>query len=342
MKAVGLTRYLPITDPESLQDIELPMPAASGHELLVEVKAVSINPVDTKHRAPTPANRDRRESPPRVLGWDVAGVVRATGPEVSLFRPGDEVYCAGSIDRPGGNAEWHRVDERIAGRKPRTLGFAEAAALPLTTITAWQGLFQRMGISTSGADGGKTLLVIGGAGGVGSICIQLAKKRAGLTVIATASRPESAAWAMARGADHIVDHARPLLPQWRAQKLPAPDYVFCANASARHFPDFGELVGAQGKICSIVDGPGENDLLSLKKKSIAFCWEAMFTRPLYQTRDMVAQHELLEETAALVDAGVLHSTVAENLGRINASNLRQAHALIEQGRTLGKIVLEGF
>lgn len=342
MKAVGLKRYLPIEDPESLLDIELPTPVAAGRDLLVEVRAVSVNPVDTKHRAPSPGNRDRLESPPRVLGWDVAGVVRAAGPEVTLFRLGDAVYYAGSIARSGGNAEFHLVDERIVGRKPATLGFADAAALPLTTITAWQGLFHRMGISRSGGDAGKSLLIVGGAGGVGSICIQLAKRVAGLTVIASASRPESAAWARQRGADHIVDHARALGPQLQSLGLPEVDFVFCANTSQRHFPDFPDIVSPQGRICSIVDGPGEKDFNALKRKSITFCWEAMFTRPLYQTPDMVAQHDLLVEAAALVDSGALHSTVTENLGRICASNLKQAHAMLEEGHTLGKIVLEGF
>ena len=342
IKAIGLTRYLPIDDPASLVDVDLPMPEAGGHDLLVEVKAVSVNPVDTKHRAPSKANRDKVESPARVLGWDVAGVVRAAGPQVTLFRPGDAVYYAGSVGRSGCNAEFHLVDERIAGRKPATLGFAEAAALPLTTITAWQGLFHRMGISRTGADAGKSLLIIGGAGGVGSICIQLARQVAKLTVIATASRPESAAWARERGAQHIADHTRPLGPQMQALGLPEADFVFCANATQRHFADFPAIVAPQGRICSVVDGPGEDDFTALKRKSISFCWEAMFTRPLFQTPDMVAQHDLLEDTASLVDAGVLHSTVTENLGRINASNLRQAHKMLEQGHTLGKIVLEGF
>jgi len=342
MKAVGLKRYLPIDDPESLLDLEMPMPTATGRDLLVEVKAISVNPVDTKHRAPTPGNRDKLESPPRILGWDVAGLVRAAGPEVTLFRPGDAVYYAGSIGRSGGNAQFHLVDERIVGRRPATLGFAQAAGLPLTTITAWQGMFHRMGISRSGGDAGKSLLILGGAGGVGSICIQLAKRVAGLTVLASASRPASATWARERGADHIVDHTRALGPQLQSLGLPEVDFVFCANTSQRHFPDFPELVSPQGKICSIVDGPEEKDFIALKKKSITFCWEAMFTRPLYQTPDMIAQHELLDETAALVDGGVLHSTVTANLGRINAANLRQAHTLIEQGHTLGKIVLENF
>ncbi len=342
MKAVGLTRHLPIDHPEALLDLELEKPVAEGRDLLVEVSAVSVNPLDTKHRAPNPANRDLFLAPARVLGWDVAGVVAAVGSEVTLFAPGDAVYYAGSIARSGGNAEFHLVDERIVGRKPASLDFAEAAALPLTTITAWQGLFERMNISRTGAHAGKSLLVLGGAGGVGSICIQLAKRLAGLTVIATASRPESSAWARRMGADHIVDHGLALPPQLKACGMPEVDYLFCANAAGRHFPDFADILKPQGRICSIVDAPGEADFALLKRKSISFCWEAMFTRALFQTPDMVAQHELLDEAAGLIEAGVLQSTATQNLGRINAANLMHAHHLVEQGRSIGKIVLASF
>lgn len=342
MKAVGLTRHLPIADPQSLIDIELPEPQPGPRDLLVEVRAVSVNPVDTKRRAGDAGTRDKIESPPRVLGWDVAGVVRAVGAEVTLFRPGERVYYAGSMGRPGGNAQLHLVDERIAGHMPQTLGFAQAAALPLTTITAWQGMFHRMGISTTGADAGKAILIIGGAGGVGSMAIQLARQVAGLTAVATASRAESAQWSRARGAHQVIDHTRELAPQLRDAGVPLVDFVLCANTTGRHFASLAACMQAQGKICSIVDGPGEADLLSLKAKSITFCWEAMFTRALFQTPDMIAQHQLLEQAAALVDRGLLHSTLTRNLGCIDASNLRQAHALIEGGRTIGKIVLEGF
>lgn len=342
MKAVGLTRYLPITHPDAFIDLDIEPPVALGRDLLVEVRAISVNPLDIKNRAPNAANKDIVESPPRVLGWDVAGVVTATGPDVTLFRPGDAVYYAGSSIRPGGNAQFHLVDERITGRKPERLGFADAAALPLTTITAWQGMFERMGISTSGADAGKSLLIIGGAGGVGSICTQLAKRVAGLTVIATASRPASADWARAMGADHVVDHSRDLPGQLKDCGNTEVDYVFCANASQRHFPNFPALLRPQGKICSIVDAPDAVDFERLKRKSITFCWEAMFTRPVFQTPDMIAQHELLGRAATLIDSGVLRTTAAVNLGRINAANLKQAHGLIEQGHTLGKIVLENF
>ena len=338
MKAVGLYRYLPIDDPESFLDLELETPTASGRDLLVEVKAISVNPVDAKRRAP----KDLVEKKPRVLGWDVAGVVKAVGSEVTLFQPGDEVYYAGSIVRPGGNCEFHLVDERIAGRKPANLGFAEAAALPLTTITAWEGLFDRMGISRSGADAGKTLLIIAGAGGVGSIAIQLAKKLAGLSVIATASRPESVAWVRELGADQVIDHSRDLPPQLEALGIKEVDYIFCLNNTERWLPVFAPVIKPLGKICTIVSALNPIDLTPLMGKSTTLAWEFMFTRSTFQTPDMIEQHHLLDATAALIEAGVLRTTLSTNLGKINAANLKRAHKLIEAGHTLGKIVLEGF
>ena len=338
MKAVGLYRYLPIDDPESFLDVELDLPSAAGRDLLVEVKAISVNPVDTKRRAP----KDLVEKTPRVLGWDVAGVVKAIGPQVTLFKPGDAVYYAGSIVRPGGNSEFHLVDERIVGRKPTNLGFAEAAALPLTTITAWEGMFDRMGISRTGADAGKTLLIIAGAGGVGSIAIQLAKKLARLTVIATASRPESVAWVRGLGADHVIDHARDLAPQLEALGTKEVDYIFCLNSTERWLPALAPVIKPLGKICTIVSAQKPLDLTPLMGKSTTIAWEFMFTRSTFQTPDMIEQHKLLDETAALLEAGTLKTTLTANLGKINAANLKRAHKLVEGGHTLGKIVLEGF
>ncbi|MHB8667760.1 MAG: zinc-binding alcohol dehydrogenase family protein [Burkholderiales bacterium] len=338
MKAVGLYRYLPIDDPDSLLDLELATPGASGRDLLVEVKAISVNPVDTKRRAP----KDLVENTPRVLGWDVAGVVKAVGPDVSLFKPGDAVYYSGSITRPGCNSEFHLVDERIVGRKPANLGFAEAAALPLTTITAWEGMFDRMGISTTGADAGKSLLIIAAAGGVGSIAIQLAKKLAGLTVVATASRPESAAWVRALGADHVVDHNQDLAPQLLALGMKEVDYIFCLNNTDRWLPAFAPVIKPLGKICAIVSATKPVDLTPLMGKSISLAWEFMFTRSTFQTPDMIEQHNLLDATAALLEAGKLKTTLSTHLGKINAANLKRAHKLLEGGHTLGKIVLEGF
>ena len=338
MKAIGLYRYLPIDDPESLLDLEVDEPRPAGRDLLVEVKAIAVNPVDYKSRAPRP----QVESAPKILGWDVAGVVKAAGPAATLFKPGDSVYYAGSRTRPGGNSELHLVDERIVGRKPRNLRFAEAAALPLTTLTAWEALFDRLGVSKIGADGGKSVLIIGGAGGVGSIAIQLAKRLARLRVIATASRPESSAWARELGADEVIDHTQDLPPQLAALGAAEVDFVLCCNSTDHHFPAFARLIAPQGRICSIVNTTKPVDLAPLMQKSVTFAWELMFTRPAFQTPDMIVQHQILDEAAALIEAGTLKSTAATRLAPINAANLKKAHALLEGGHVVGKIVLEGF
>ncbi|HTP97536.1 MAG TPA: zinc-binding alcohol dehydrogenase family protein [Burkholderiales bacterium] len=338
MKAVGLYRYLPIDDPESLLDLDIDAPKAGGRDLLVEVKAISVNPVDTKRRAP----REQVETAPKILGWDVAGVVKSVGPEVTLFKPGDAVYYAGSAVRPGGNCEFHLVDERIVGRKPANLGFAQAAALPLTTITAWEALFDRIGIDKSGAHAGRSLLIIAGAGGVGSIAIQLARKLAKLTVAATASRPESIAWVQEFGADHVVDHTRDLAPQLATLGVQEVDYILCCHNTDRYFPAFPKLIKPQGRICSIVQTQKPVDLAALTPKCASFAWEAMFTRSTFQTPDMIAQHQLLDEAAALIEAGTLRTTLTTHLGAINAANLKRAHKLLEEGHVIGKIVLEGF
>lgn len=338
MKAIGLTEYLPISDPQSLQDVEIDKPTPTGHDLLVKIEAISVNPVDTKMRAPKP----QVEPAPRVLGWDAAGTVAAVGPEVTLFKVDDPVYYAGSITRPGTNAEYHLVDERIVGHKPASLDFANAVALPLTAITAWEGLFDRLGISPKGDDAGRSVLIIGGAGGVGSIGIQLAKVLAGLTVIATASRPESQEWCRRLGADHTVDHRGDLPTQLKSLGFAEVDYILCFNDIDGHFLAMTELVAPQGKICTIVSNARPLPVELLKNKSATFVWEFMFTRAMFNTPDMIAQHRLLNEVARLVDAGRLHTTLGENLGRINAENLRRAHAMLEGGRTIGKLVLEGF
>ncbi len=334
MKAVGLYRYLPIDHAEALLDLEVENPVATGHDLLVEVKAIAVNPVDYKMRAP----KAQVETTPRILGWDVAGVVKNVGGDVTLFERGDAVYYAGARMRQGGNSELHLVDERIVGRKPTTLGFAEAAALPLTTLTAWEGMFERMAISRSGEHAGRTILVIGGAGGVGSIAIQLAKQLARLNVIATASRAESTQWVRDLGADRVVDHTKPLAPQLGGEV----DYVFCLSAIEPYVAQFPAIVAPQGKICAIVGTQAPLDLGPLMAKSVTFAWELMFTRPAYQTADMIVQHAILDEAAALVDKGVLRTTLTTNLGAINAANLKRAHALLEGGRVIGKLVLEGF
>ncbi|MEW6691114.1 MAG: zinc-binding alcohol dehydrogenase family protein [Pseudomonadota bacterium] len=338
MRAVGLYKYLPIEHPESLLDLELEDPVATGRDLLVEVKAISVNPVDFKRRAP----KELVEPRPRILGWDAAGVVKAAGPEAKLFKPGDAVYYAGSVIRPGANSELHLVDERIVGRKPANLSFAEAAALPLTTITAWELMFERLRIGKAGAHAGMSVLMLGGAGGVGSIAIQLAKKLAQLRVIASASRPESIAWAKALGADATVDHTASLPEQLQALGVPEVDFIFCFTATDPWFPVFPRLIKPQGRIGSIVRTARPVDLSVLQEKSVSFAWEGMFTRSTFHTPDMSAQHELLDEAAGLVEAGVLRSTLKENLGRICAENLKQAHRRLEEGHVVGKLVLEGW
>jgi NADPH2:quinone reductase len=334
MKAIGLLRYLPIDDPESLIDCQIPTPDVHERDLLVRVEAISVNPVDTKVRAPKP----KVESSPRILGWDAAGVVEKVGSAVSLFKPGDEVYYAGSITRPGTNSQFHLVDERIVGTKPATLSFAQAAALPLTTITAWEALFDRLRIDRNGGHAGCTLLIIGGAGGVGSIGIQLGKL-AGLTVITTASRPESRKWSLSMGADHVVNHRQPLRDGLLELGLKEVDYITNFVNTDAYWAATADVIKPQGAICSIVENEKPLDLNLLKSKSVAFVWEFMFTRSMFETTDMQAQHQLLQETAALVDSGKLRTTVTETFSPINAENLRKVHGRLESGRTVGKLVL---
>ncbi len=338
MRAVGYQTPLPVEAPNALVDIELPRPAPRGRDLLVEIRAVSVNPVDTKVRAGvSPAENEWK-----VLGWDAAGIVVEAGPDASLFKPGDEVFYAGALTRPGSNAEFQLVDERIVGPKPKTLGWAEAAALPLTAITAWETLFDRLDVKGRAVPGAApAILIIGGAGGVGSIAIQLARKLTDLTVIATASRPETRAWAAELGAHHVVDHSRPLAEQVAALGIGAPAFVFSTTGTDRHLPEIVELIAPQGRF-ALIDDPASLDILPFKRKSVSTHWELMFTRSLYDTADIAEQGRLLAEVARLVDSGTIRTTLAENFGPINAANLKRAHALIESGRARGKIVLEGF
>jgi NADPH2:quinone reductase len=337
MRAVGYRKSLPIDQAESLLDLDIDKPVPKGRDLLVQVKAISVNPVDTKVR-----NRaaPKDGEPPKILGYDATGVVAAVGEGVTLFKAGDEVWYAGSIIRPGTNAEFHLVDERIVGRKPKSLGFGEAAALPLTSITAWEVLFDRFGIARGGGEG-KALLIVGGAGGVGSIAIQLARALTKLTVIATASRPETQTWCRELGAHHVIDHSNPMPEQVKAIGRRFVDYIFGVTESGQHFDAIAEMVAPQGKF-GLIDDPKSLDVAKLKGKSASLHWEAMFTRSTFQTPDMDAQHKLLSEVAAMVEKGTIRTTVAENLGLINATNLKRAHAMIESGKTRGKIVLEGF
>lgn len=334
MKAIGLYKYLPIDDKESLQDVTLPRPEASGRDLLVAVEAISVNPVDTKVRAP----KETIEAQPRVLGWDAAGEVIAVGPQVEHFAVGDQVYYAGDITRPGTNSEFHLVDERIVGRKPASLTFGEAAALPLTSITAWEAMFERLGVSRHGDDANKSIMIIGGAGGVGSIAIQLAKKVAKLTVIATASRDETRDWCLRLGADRVINHRNPVDKELAALEMTNVDYILCLNNTEQHWPAMAEAIKPQGRICSIVETPGV-DLDLLKSKSATFVWEFMFTRSMYQTPDMIEQQRLLNTVAELIDNHGLQTTANKLIKPINAENLRNAHAMIEQGNAIGKIVL---
>ncbi len=337
MKAVAYKTPGPIDREDALQDITLETPKAEGRDLLVNIIAVSVNPVDTKLRnGVKPEGSDWR-----VLGFDAAGVVNAVGSEVQNFKPGDAVFYAGSIARPGTNSEYHLVDERIVGRKPVSLSNAEAAALPLTAITAWEMLFDRLDVKCPTPQGGNTILVIGGAGGVGSITIQLLRALTDLTVIATASRTETQDWVRTCGAHHIIDHRQPLAPQVKALGLGTPGFVFSTTQTGRHFADIVELIAPQGRF-GLIDDPEELNAMPLKLKAVSLHWEMMFTRSFFGTPDMAEQGKLLNEVAALVDAGRIRSTVTEVAGKIDAATLRAVHARIESGSVRGKIVLEGF
>ena len=337
IKAVAYQNSLAITQADSLVEVTLPDPIAHGHDLLVEVKAISVNPVDVKVRSSA--------APPigewKILGWDASGIVQAVGQDVHLFQPGDRVWYAGSITRAGCNSELHLVDERIVAKMPNSLDFASAAALPLTSITAWEMLFERLAIDPGKMPSGRSLLIIGAAGGVGSIMTQLARRLTGLTIIGTASRPETQAWVNQLGAHHVINHSALLTEELNRVGIPHPDYVVSLTQTGQHFAQIAEAIAPQGKF-GLIDDPKHIDVTLLKRKSISLHWESMFTRSVFNTDDMIAQHHLLSEMADLVDTGVLRTTINENFGRISAANLKRAHAMLESGRTLGKIVLEGF
>ncbi|GLH33916.1 NADPH:quinone reductase [Pseudomonas sp. BR1R-5] len=335
MKAIVFTQPgLPIQDPQSLYEADLPNPTPGARDLLVEIKAIAVNPVDTKVRASRSADQ------PQVLGWDAVGIVREVGNAVTLFQPGDEVFYAGAIDRPGSYSEYHLVDERIVGRKPRSLDNASAAALPLTSITAWELLFDRLSVEQHGGKG-QSLLIIGAAGGVGSILVQLARQLTQLTVIGTASRPQTQQWVSELGAHHVIDHTVSIPQQLAELKLEPVDYVISLTHTDTYLAQLVEVLRPQGKL-ALIDDPVQLDVVPLKRKSLSLHWELMFTRSLYTTEDMIKQHQLLERVSALVDEGVLKTTVGEHFGAINADNLRRAHALLESGKARGKVVLEGF
>jgi len=337
MKAVAYRKSLPIDDADSLIDIELPAPQAQGRDLLVEVKAISVNPVDVKIRA----NAAPAEGEAKVIGWDAAGVVKAVGPDVTLFKPGDEVWYAGDLTRPGTNSELHLVDERIVGHKPKNIDFAQAAALPLTAITAWELLFDRLEVSRDKGVQGQSLLVIGAAGGVGSILVQLARQLTGLTVIGTASRPDTAAWVKELGAHHVIDHSKPLNEEIARLGLPPVSHIASLTHTDHHWSAIVEVLAPQGKV-AVIDDPAAIDVRLLKRKSASLHWEFMFARSMFNTADIQKQHQLLNDVAVLIDTGVLKTTVGEHFGTINAANLKRAHALLASNRAKGKIVLEGF
>jgi zinc-binding alcohol dehydrogenase family protein len=341
MKAIAYRQCLPTSDPNCLIDVELPEPVVAGRDLLVRIEAISVNPVDTKVR--------RNVAPPEggmtVLGYDAAGVVEAVGPQVTLFKPGDAVWYAGSRLRQGTNAQRHLVDERIVGHKPGSLDFAQAAAMPLTTITAWEALFDRLGLprteQASTQDDAGTVLITAGAGGVGSIAIQLARQLSAARILATASRPESRAQIEALGAHAVIDHSQPISQGLKAVGVRWVERIFSVSHTDQHFPELAKIVAPQGRIC-VIDDPAAFDVRPLKARCASLHWEAMFTRSSFETPDMAQQGELLNEVARLVDAGRISTTHSETLGAINAANLRAAHAKIESGKMVGKLVLAGF
>jgi NADPH2:quinone reductase len=337
MKAIGYTTPGPLDRADALVNIELPKPVPTGRDILVQVKAVSVNPVDYKiRRGVGPEGSEFK-----VLGWDAAGVVAAVGPDARLFKPGDAVYYAGDLSRSGSNAEFQLVDERIVGHKPQSLDWAEAAALPLTALTAWEALFDRLNLHKPVQGGSKAILIVGGAGGVGSIAVQLARQLTDLTVIATASRPETREWVKSLGAHHVIDHSRPLAAQVAALSLGQPGFVFSTTHTEQHYKDIAELIAPQGRF-GLIDDPQSLDIMVFKRKAVSIHHELMFTRSLYNTPDIAEQHEILNEVAKLVDAQKIRTTLTERLSPINAKNLAQAHALVESGAMRGKIVLEGF
>jgi NADPH2:quinone reductase len=337
MKAIGYKQAGPLDRKDALVDIELSRPTASGRDILVEVEAISVNPVDTKIRnGVSPENGQWK-----ILGWDSVGKVVEAGPDAKEFNVGDEVFYAGSLIRAGANSQFHLVDERIVGKKPSSLSNAEAAALPLTAITAWEMLFDRLDIRKPVAGAANAIVIIGGAGGVGSIAIQLARALTDVTVIATASRPETQAWVKELGAHFVVDHSKPLASQIAALGIGAPAYVFSTTETDKHIKDVVELIAPQGRF-GLIDDPETLDVLPFKRKAVSTHWELMFTRSLYETADMNEQGKLLNEVARLIDTGKIRTTITETLTPINAANLKKAHATLESGKARGKIVLEGF
>ncbi|MFT4746078.1 MAG: zinc-binding alcohol dehydrogenase family protein [Congregibacter sp.] len=341
MKAIGYRQSLPISDSASLIDIELAQPAATGFDILVRIKSISVNPVDYKIRQNVMPEDDKH----KVLGWDAVGEVVAIGGSVSNFKPGDMVFYAGDLNRQGSNAEYQLVDERIVGNKPKSLSDSEAAALPLTAITAWELLFERLEIKqqnpTSKEQSSDVILIVGAAGGVGSILVQLAKVLTGATVIATASRESSIKWVKKLGADYVIDHSKPLLAQIEQLNIGQVSHVASLTHTDSYLDSYVDLLAPMGKI-ALIDDPKSLDISKLKLKSLSLHWEFMFTRSMFKTTDMSEQHHLLNKISDLIDQGYIQTTMGKNLGTINATNLKAAHEELESGKSIGKIVLEGF
>jgi zinc-binding alcohol dehydrogenase family protein len=337
MKAIGYIQSLPPSDPKSLFDFELPKPTPGPRDILVAVRAISVNPLDVKLRMRFQGTPEQ----PKILGYDCAGVVESVGPEVSLFKPGDEVFYAGTMQRPGTYSEFHLVDERIAGHKPKSLPFAEAAALPLTSITAWELLFDRLRIPLGKPQQAGALLIIGASGGVGSILVQLARRLTGVTVIGSASRPQTQQWVLKNGAHHTVDHSKKLSEEVRKLGIKHVEYIISLTHTDQHFDEIAELIAAQGAF-ALIDDPEPIDVRKFKFKSVSTHWESMMTRSIYHTADMIEQHRILEQISTLVDEGIVRTTLGSTAGRITAENLRKAHAAIESNKSIGKLVLEGF
>ncbi|AWG20785.1 Zn-dependent oxidoreductase [Flavobacterium faecale] len=335
MKAIGYKENLPVENVKSLQDVTVETPKATGRDILVEIKAISVNPADYKVRANMPADGDNW----KIIGWDATGIVKEVGENVTLFQVGDEVMYAGDITRQGSYAEYQVVDERIVGKKPTSLSYAEAAALPLTSLTAYEMLFDRLEVAKD--DANKSILVIGAAGGVGSILVQLAKKLTKLKIVGTASREETTDWLKELGADTVINHRNKLSEEFEKYKLAAPDYIVSLNATEQHAEEIVKVIKPQGKF-GFIDDPKSFNIMPFKAKSVSTHWEFMFTRSMFQTEDMISQHNILNEIATLIDNGTIKTTLGENFGSINAENLRKAHAFLETGKAKGKIVLEGF
>lgn len=340
MKAVGLKKFLAVSDPECFIDFNASVPQPTKHDLLVKIEAISVNPVDTKVRSP----KDEVLDHVKVLGWDACGVVVSVGESVTLFSPGDRVFYAGDITRQGSNSEFHLVDERIVGKAPRSLSAEQAAAMPLTSLTAWEALLEQMNIPLDGTkplNGAQcgNILIIGGAGGVGSIATQIASKLAGLDVIATASRPVSKAWCQKMGAHHVIDHSRDIIGQLSDLGIKSVDYILCCQNTDQYFDLMAEIIKPKGKICCIVDNVQPLAMNKLKSKSVSFSWEFMFTRAMHNTPDKVEQHHILNEVSRLLDEGIFTTTLSKTLSPICAANLRSAHSILEQRKMIGKLVL---